>query len=163
MLTSPDSLQITTLSEREILITRSFNASRDLVYEAITRPELIKRWLGVRAGWTMPVCEMDLRPGGAYRWVWRQESDGTEMGVSGVFREVDPPRRIVHTERFDEAWYPGEGQVTIELVEAGGSTTLRMTLLYESREARDAVLSSPMDEGLAEGYDQLAELLASLA
>src|SRR5690606_13837593 len=103
----PGTLKITAQGEREIVMTRVFEAPRHLVFDAFTKPELLKRWLLGPDGWTMPVCEVDLRVGGAYRFVWRGR-DGTEMGVRGVYREVVPPERIVHTETFDQAWYPGE-------------------------------------------------------
>jgi uncharacterized protein YndB with AHSA1/START domain len=109
----------------------------------------------------MPVCEMDLRVGGKYRWVWRHDSKGTEMGVTGVYREIVPPERIVSTEQFDHAWYPGEAVGTVVLTEQGGKTTLTQTLLYESREARDGVLQSPMEQGVAASYDRLAEIVAA--
>jgi uncharacterized protein YndB with AHSA1/START domain len=141
-------------------MTREFDAPRTLVFEAWTKPELLKRWLGALEGWSMVVCEVDLRVGGAYRYLWRNE-DGTEMGMSGVYREIVPPERLVATEAFDEAWYPGKALDTTVLVERGGKTTVTVTVLYESREARDAVLQSPMAEGVAVGYDKLADLLAS--
>jgi uncharacterized protein YndB with AHSA1/START domain len=153
-------LTIEPRGDREIVMTRVFDAPRNLVFDAHTKPELLKRWLGVFGGWTLPVCEVDLRVGGTYRWVWRG-ADGKEMGVRGVYREVVPPERIVHTEKFDEAWYPGESLITTVLTEQGGKTTLTVTMRYESREARDAVLKSPMEGGLAQSYDKLAELLAS--
>jgi uncharacterized protein YndB with AHSA1/START domain len=153
-------LKIVPQSDREIVMTRVFDAARELVFDAYTRPELVKRWLGVFGGWTLPICEMDLRVGGAYRWVWRG-ADGAEMGVRGVFREVVPPGRIVHTEKFDEAWYPGEALVTTLFVDQGGKTLLKVIMRYESREARDAVLKSPMESGVSQSYDKLAELLAS--
>ena len=109
----------------------------------------------------MPVCEIDLRVGGAYRYVWRHDRDGTTMGMGGVYREIVTPERLVTTERFDEAWYPGEAVGTLVLVEQGGRTTLTQTVLYESREARDAVIKSNMEKGVAASYDRLAELLAS--
>jgi uncharacterized protein YndB with AHSA1/START domain len=109
----------------------------------------------------MPVCEIDLRVGGTYRYVWRNDSTGTEMGMGGVYREINVPERIVTTEKFDQAWYPGEAIGTLVLVEQGGKTTVTQTVLYESREARDAVLKSGMEKGVAESYDRLAELLAS--
>jgi uncharacterized protein YndB with AHSA1/START domain len=85
------------------------------------------------------------------------------MGMGGEFREIVPPQRIVSTEKFDESWYPGEGALsTVELVEEGGRTTLTQTVLYESREAREAVLKSPMESGVAVSFDRLAEVLASL-
>jgi len=152
-------LKVTARSDREIVMTRVFEAPGNLVFDAYTKPELLKRWLGVFGGWTMPVCEVDLRAGGAYRFVWRGP-DG-EMGIRGIYREVARPERLVNTEKFDEAWYPGEGLVTMVLAEQGGKTTMTVTLRYESREARDAVLKSPMEGGIAESYDKLAALLAS--
>ncbi len=154
-------LAVTTPSDRELVLTRVFDAPRSLVFEALTRPELLKRWFGVFGGWSLVVCEVDLRVGGAYRYLWRGP-DGPDMGMSGVYREVVPPERLVATESFDEPWYPGGALVTTTLVERGGRTTLTTTVLYESREARDMVLKSPMEEGVAAGYDALAELLSTL-
>jgi uncharacterized protein YndB with AHSA1/START domain len=142
------------------IATRAFNAPRNLVFDAHTKPELVNRWLLGPPGWTMPVCEIDLRVGGYYRYVWRNE-DGSEMGLGGVFREIVPPERLVATERFDQPWYPGEALDTTDFAEERGKTTVTLTVLYESREARDAVLKSPMEEGMAGGYDRLDELLAS--
>jgi uncharacterized protein YndB with AHSA1/START domain len=142
-------------------MTRVFNAPRDLVFDALTKPELVKRWLLGPPGWSMPVCEIDLRVGGSYRYVWRHVRDGTEMGMGGVYREIVAPERLVSTERFDEAWYPGEGLGTLVLVERGGRTTLTHTMLYESREARDAAMKSGMEKGVAASYDRLDDLLAS--
>jgi uncharacterized protein YndB with AHSA1/START domain len=156
-------LEVTTPSDREIAMTRVFDAPRTLVFDAHTKPELVKRWLGVRAGWSMPVCEIDLRVGGRYRYVWQQDSNGARMGMGGVYREIVRPERIVATEAFDESWYPGEAIDTTTLVERGGKTTLTITVQYQSKEARDGVLKSPMATGVAEGYDTLAELLASMA
>ena len=153
-------LQISTPSDREIAMTRVFDAPRSMVFDAHTKPELVKRWLGVRAGWTMPVCEIDLRVGGAYRYLWRGPHG--DMGMRGVFREIVRPERIVATEVFDEAWYPGEAVDTTVLVEKGGKTTLTLTVLYASKEARDGVIRSPATSGVSESYDKLAELLASM-
>ena len=152
-------LKIEPKGDREIAISRTFDAPRDLVFEAYTQPERLVRWLGVFASWKLAVCEMDLKVGGAYRWVWRDGASGTEMGVRGVFREVVPPARLVCTERFDEPWYEGEALVTVEFVERAGKTTLAMTLRYGSTATRDAVLRSPMESGMARSYDNLAELL----
>jgi len=154
-------LQLTAPGEREIVMTRVFDAPRQLVFDAHTKPELVKRWLLGPPGWSMPVCEIDLRVGGKYRYVWRHDREGTEMGMGGVYREIVTPERIVNTERFDEAWYPGEAVDTLVLVERGGRTTLTLTLRYESREARDAVLKSGMESGVTASYDRLADLLAS--
>jgi uncharacterized protein YndB with AHSA1/START domain len=154
-------LKLTTPSDREIAMTRVFEAPRRLVFDAHTKPDLVKRWLLGPPGWSMPVCEIDLRVGGKYRYVWRRDTDGTQMGMGGVYRAVVAPERIVNTERFDEAWYAGEALNTLVLVEKGGRTTLTQTMRYESREARDAVLKSDMESGVAASYDRLAELLAS--
>ena len=153
-------LEITTPSEREIAMTRVLNAPARLVFDAWTKPELIKRWLGVRAGWTMAVCEVDLRVGGAYRFVWR--GPDMTMGMGGLYREVVPPVRLVTTEKFNEAWYEGEAVDTMVLVEQAGKTTVTTTVRYVSRDVRDAVIKSDMASGVAEGYDKLAELLPSL-
>jgi uncharacterized protein YndB with AHSA1/START domain len=158
----PRRLQITTPSDREVAMTRTFDAPRRLVFDAFTKPELIKRWLGVRAGWTMPVCEVDLRVGGTYRYVWRGPK-GNDMGMGGVFREIVAPERIVATEKFDDSWYAGEAVDTTVFVEQGGQTTVTTTVRYESKEARDGVLATPMATGVAESYDTLAAYLASIA
>jgi uncharacterized protein YndB with AHSA1/START domain len=156
---SSGTLTVTTPTDREIAFSRVFNAPRELVFEAYTTPELVKQWLGVRAGWTFDVCEIDLRVGGAYRFVWRSEQ-GIEMGMGGVYRVVEPPVRLVATEKFDQSWYPGEAESTVTLDEKDGRTTLTLSVKYESKAARDGVLQSPAKEGLAEGFDNLARILA---
>jgi uncharacterized protein YndB with AHSA1/START domain len=158
--TSIGLLEITTPSDREIAMTRVFNAPARLVFDAWTKPELIKRWLGVRAGWTMEVCEVDLKVGGTYRFVWR--SPDMTMGMGGAYREIVPPVRLVSTEKFDEAWYEGEALDTIVLVEQDGKTTVTTTVRFVSREVRDAVIKSGMASGVAESYDKLEDLLPSL-
>ena len=160
-MTETGTLQITTPTEREIVMSRVFDAPRNLVFDAWTRPELLERWLGVRGGWSMVVCEVDLRVGGAYRFVWRGP-DGPEMGMGGVYREIASPERLVATESCDDPRYSGEALDTIVLVEEGGKTTATTTVLYESEEIRDAVLESGMARGVAESYDMLAEYLASM-
>ena len=160
-MTDGGTLTIAALWEREIAMTRVFNAPRQLVWDAMTKPELVNRWLLGPPGWSMPVCEIDLRVGGAYRYVWRRDSDGSEMGMGGVYRQIVPPERIVNTESFDDPWYPGEAVGTAVLVEKGGKTTLTTTVRYASREARDGVLKSNMEKGVAASYDRLAEILAS--
>jgi uncharacterized protein YndB with AHSA1/START domain len=154
-------LEITTPNDREIVMTRAFAAGSALVWEAYTRPEHLQRWLGVHNGWTFPVCEMDLRIGGSYRWVWRAPN-GTEMGMGGTYREIVPGVRIVATERFDNPWYEGEAIDTIEFAERAGTTTLIMTVLYDSKAIRDAVLQSPMETGVAAGFDTLERLLPTM-
>lgn len=157
------SLTITLPSEREILMSREFDAARPLVWRAITTPELVKRWLLGPPGWEMTVCRIDLRVGGAFRYEWRKDT-GEEMGMGGEFREIEPPQRLVNTEQFDEAWYEGEALVMQRLVEhAGGRrTTLNLTVRYDSRAIRDTVLASPMKEGVTACYDLLATLLKTM-
>ena len=150
-------LKVTTPSDREIVLTRVFDARRHLVFDAFTKPELLKRWFGPR-GWSLVVCEVDLRVGGTFRFVLRGP-DGTDMGMRGVYREIMSPERSVHMESFDD--YPGESQVTAVLVEQAGKTTLTVTVLYPSQEVRDIVIRSGMEHGAAESYDKLAEMLAS--
>jgi len=153
------SLKITTPTERELVMTRVFDAPRSMVFDALTKPELVKRWLLGPPGWTMPVCEVDLRVGGAYRYVWRN-ADGREMGMGGTFREIRRPDRLVTTELFDDDWTGGETLVTTELVEQKGKTTLKTTVRYSSREARDGAIKTGMATGVEASYDRLEKLLA---
>lgn len=153
-------LTVTTPSDREIVMTRVFDAPRDLVFAAYTRPDLLQLWFGP-PGWALAVREIDLRVGGTYRFVWRG-SDGTEMGLRGTYREIVSPERLVSTETFDDPWYPGEAVSTLVLAEQGGRTTLTNTILYESKEIRDGVLQSSMEHGVAATYDRLEELSASI-
>lgn len=157
-----NTLKVTANGDREIVMTRSFDAPRRLVFEAMTKPELMKRWFGVFGGWSLAVCDVDLRVGGSYRYLWRGP-DGVQMGMRGVYREVVPPERIVNTEQFDESWYPGGAVETVVLTENAGKTTMTSTVLYDSREARDAVLKSPMETGVAANYDNLETFLETMA
>jgi uncharacterized protein YndB with AHSA1/START domain len=154
-------LQVSTPSDRELAMTRVFDAPRAMVFDAWTKPELLRRWLGVFGSWTFAVCEVDLRVGGKYRFVWRGK-DGNEMGMGGVYREIVRPERIVCTEKFDDPWYEGDAIDTTTFVERGGKTTMTTTVLYASKEIRDAVLKSPMESGVAKSYDKLAEVLAAI-
>ena len=153
-------LLVTTPSDREIAMTRVFDAPSSMVFDALTKPELIKRWLGAFGGWSFVVCEVDLKVGGAYRYEWRGAS-GEKLAMGGIYREIVRPERIVYTEKFDESWYAGDGLDTTILEEKNGRTTLTTTVRYESKEVRDAVLKSPMEGGVSKGFDKLAELLAS--
>ncbi len=155
-MTDTGSLKITTPTDREIVMTRTFNAPRQLVFEAMIQPELLKRWLLGPPGWEMTDCELAGEVGGAYRWAWRH-ADGQTMSLHGVFREWTPPARTVCTQVMEGV--PGETLVTSVLAEQGGKTTLTTTVLYASREARDAALKSGMEHGVAASYDRLAELL----
>jgi uncharacterized protein YndB with AHSA1/START domain len=151
-------LQVSTPTDREIVMTRVFDAPRRLVFDAFSKPELLKRWFGPR-GWSLAVCEVDFRPGGGFRFVLRSP-DGKDMGMRGVYREIVPPDRSVHMESFDD--YPGESQVTAVFEEQDGKTTLTVSVLYPSQMVRDVVIQSGMEHGAAESYDKLAELLPSL-
>jgi uncharacterized protein YndB with AHSA1/START domain len=154
-------LSITTPSDREIAMSREFDAPRALVFQAWTTPELLARWLGVHRSWKMVTCKIDLRPGGSYHWAWR-DSEGREMGMRGEYREVVVPERIVSTEVFDDPWYTGSAVGTVQFVEHAGRTTVTQTVLYESKDARDQVLKSPMEDGIVVGYAALDEVLSQL-
>ena len=156
------SLHVEPLGDREIVMTRAFAAPRQLVFEALTKPALVQRWLGVFGGWELAVCEIDLRVGGTYRWVWRNPDRKQDMGVRGVYREIAAPDRLVCTEQFDDPWYKGEALCTVAFVEDGGKTTMTVTMHYESTETRDGVLASPMEGGVEQSYNKLAELLSTM-
>ena len=153
-------LEITTPSPTEIRFTRSFKAPAGLVFDAYTVPALVRRWLLGPGGWTMPVCEIDLKPGGGFRYVWRHES-GAEMGMKGTYVEIDVPRLIVHTELFDEDWTGGETQVRQDFVETDGITTVTQVVRYASEAARDGALKTPMAEGMEAGFARLEDMLAN--
>ena len=114
----PGSFKVSTPTDREIRVARDFHAPRQLVFDAFTKPDMVRRWLLGPPGWTMPVCEIDLKVGGAYRYVWRK-TGVKDMGMGGIFREIVPPERLVATERFDESWYPGDALDTTVFVEEG--------------------------------------------
>jgi len=159
-MTEIGSLKVSTPSEREISLTRTFDAPRSLVFDAYTKPELLKRWAGGPAGWNLVVCEVDLRVGGAWRWVI-EGPDGQQMGLGGVYLEIVPPERLVSTEAYDNPWYEGEATSRIDLDERAGRTTLTLTVRYASQAVRDAVLQGPAAQGVAAGLDKLAEVLAA--
>lgn len=153
-------LQVTLPSDREILMTRVFDAPRRFVFEALTRAELLRRWFGGPPGWRLDVCEIDARAGGKYRYVWVRDN-GEVMGMGGTILECVAPERLVATEQFDQAWYEGQGVSSIVLSEENGRTTLRLTVQYDSKAVRDHVLSFPATSGVEMGYDRLAEWLSS--
>lgn len=155
-------LKLTTPSETEIAVTRVFDAPRRLVFKAWTTPELLKRWLYGPEEWRLTVCEFDPKVGGKVRFEWHNH-EGKGMGLSGVCREIAPPERLAFTEVWDEDWTGGETLVTIVFREDAGKTTMTQTVLYSSQAARDAVLKTAMDKGMAVSYNRLAELLPSLA
>lgn len=150
--------KVTTPTDKEIQMTRVFDAPRHLVIDAFSKPELLKKWLLGPPGWEMVVCNVATKPGERYRYEWRNTATGHQFGTGGVAREISPGR-IVHTEVMDGQ--PGESLVTTDFVEEGGKTTVTMTLLFESKEIRDMALKSGMERGVAASYNRLEELLAS--
>jgi uncharacterized protein YndB with AHSA1/START domain len=155
--------QVTLPSDTEVKVTRSFKAPRALVYRAYTDPKLVQRWLAGQPGWSMPVCEMDVRVGGNYRWQWQSDEGNEEFGFSGTFREVQPNAKLVHTERYDAAAgfeFPGgDALVTVTFTEDNGITTLTTLIDYKSNEARDAAVSTGMTDGMEQSYQLLDQLL----
>lgn len=150
----------TTPSDREVGVTRVFDAPRELVWKTYTEPEHIRQWMLGPDGWSMEVCEIDLRPGGAYRFAWRKD-DGSELTIAGVHREVEPPERLVSTESWGPEW--PEALNTIVFSEEDGRTTLSITVLYPTQEARDAALATGMTDGMTMSLDRLEEILGGLA
>ena len=162
-----DKAQVTLPSDREVKVTRSFKAPRALVYRAHTEPELVRRWLLGPPGWSMPVCEMDVRVGGKYRWRWRNDQDGSEFGFSGTFREVKAPERLVHSEAYEPGTvggsFPGnDAVVTVTFTEDGGVTTLTSLIDFGSKEARDAAMATGMTDGMEQSYQLLDKVLTEV-
>jgi uncharacterized protein YndB with AHSA1/START domain len=155
-------LEVTTPSDLEIRMTRVFNAPRPLVFEAMWRPELLKRWLLGPEGWEMHLCDVDFRVGGSYRYGWRHLEKGQAFGFQGRFLELAEPERIVSTEKFLDDPRPGESVNTLVLTESGGKTMLTLTMKLDSKEARDAVLATGMTDGVGISYDRLDGILAEL-
>ena len=158
-LSPADTMTLAPRGDQEIVCTREFDAPRAMVFDAYTRPELLKRWLLGPDGWSLVVCDVDLRVGGKYRWVW--EKGDSRMGMGGEYREVKRPDKIVCTEVFDDPWYPGEGLTTVTLTERNGRTLLTTVMRYVSKEARDGVLKSGMEHGLKASYNRLDSVLSS--
>ena len=151
---------LTTPSDREIIITRVVDAPRHLVFEVYTNPAHLPHWMLGPKGWTMPICEIDLRVGGAWHFVWRR-SDGTEMEMRGVYQEIVPPERLVSTESWGGDW--PETLNTLVLTEEDGKATMTCTVLYASKETRDAALGTGMKEGWSASYDRLDKYLRRMA
>ena len=160
-MTDTKALDVTTPSDLEVTITRVFDAPRALVFDAFTKPALVKRWLLGPPGWTMPVCEIDPKVGGAIRYVWRHPERG-DMAMSGTFRKIERPDRLVHTELFDQDWTGGEALVTTTFEEHEGRTVVSATVRYSSRAARDGALKTGMIAGWSKGHDRLDDLLVSI-
>jgi uncharacterized protein YndB with AHSA1/START domain len=164
MATGLEGAQVALPSDREVEVTRRFRAPRHLVYAAYTEPRLVQRWLLGPPGWTMPVCEMDVRVGGKYRWRWRSDEGGQEFGFYGEFLEVSPPARLVHVEYYDPGDLGndmGDGAViTVTFEEQDGVTTLTSRMEFKTKAARDAALSTGMTDGMEQSYQRLDEVLA---
>lgn len=152
-------LTIAPRDDREIVLTRTFDVPRARVFEGWTDAALMRRWLGGPPGWSLTACEVDARVGGVYRFVWRGP-DGGEMSLRGTYREIAAPTRIVGAEVFEPACFGGEVVVTVTLDVRGGGTLLTMAMRYDTAEARDGALASPMGDGIAGNLDGLATLLA---
>ena len=152
----PDALTVTMPSDTEIEVTRLFNAPAQLVWDAHTQPRLVQRWMLGPDGWTMPICEIDFRVGGKYRYGWANPKDGRAFEMSGQFKEIAPIERIVHSERFGEM----EAQVTMQLAESGGKTTMTLKIGYASKQARDAAFATGMTSGMERSYQRLDEIAA---
>ncbi len=168
MITRPDPADVTLPDDRSVLVTRSFNASSDRVYAAYTEPALLQRWLLGPPGWTMPVCEMDLRVGGTYRWKWRSDEGGQEFGFTGTFLAVEPGALLRHTEAFDpgdtgEHMGDGHSEVTVTFSQHGEVTTVNTLIAYASPEDREAAMSTGMTDGMEMSYQKLDDLLEASA
>lgn len=159
-----DKAQVTLPSDREVQVVRSFRAPRALVYRCYSEPELIRQWMLGPPGWTMPVCEMDVRVGGTYRWRWRSKDGATEFGFSGVFREVTPGLRTVHTETYDAGntgagESGGEALIATTFTEAAGMTTVTTLMDFGSKDVRDAAMATGMTDGMEQSYALLDKVL----
>ncbi len=152
---SKKGVDVSTPSDREIRVTRVFDAPRELVFECHAKPELLKRWLLGPPGWSMPGCEVDFRVGGKYLYTWRNDADGSEFSIGGVHKEIAQPERIVTLENFmgDEALN------TLTFDEKNGRTTLVLTMRFENKEKRDQALATGMADGIASSYDRLDQVL----
>jgi uncharacterized protein YndB with AHSA1/START domain len=151
-------LNLTLPSDREISMTRVFNAPASVLFDVWTKPEHVRKWYGVRQT-TVTVCDIDLRVGGAWRWVVTR--NGMEVAFSGVFREIDPPRRLQRTEVF-EAMPGAESLVTLTFDEKDGQTTLTLNMFFPSKQDRDGALKSGMELGIKECFQKIDDLVATL-
>jgi uncharacterized protein YndB with AHSA1/START domain len=163
-MTMPQTLDVTTPNDRDVVVTRVFDAPRSLIWECHTKPDLVRRWMLGPDGWTMPVCDIDLRVGGRYRNVWRSETDGSEFGFRGEYRELKAPVRLVHTEWFDGQEYDENNATvnTLTLDEEGGRTTLTYVMRFPTKEIREQALGTGMTDGMASSYDRLERVVVEL-
>ncbi|MBK8838482.1 MAG: SRPBCC family protein [Hyphomonadaceae bacterium] len=158
--------QVSLPSDTEVRVTRDFAAPRNLVWQAHTDPKLVKRWMLGPPGWSMPVCEMDVRPGGKYRWRWRSDENRAEFGFHGDFHEVDAPAKMVHAEYYDPGDIGGAMDISHPAIirtafsEKSGVTSLEMVMRFASRDIRDAAVSTGMTDGMEMGYERLDQMFA---
>lgn len=166
MMRTMEKAQVSLPADTQVRVTRDFVAPRQLVWDCHTRPALVRRWMLGPPGWSMPVCEMDVRPGGKYRWRWKSNANGAEFGFFGDFREVDQPARMVHAENYDPGDIGGKMDVsqpaiiTTTFSEKDGVTSLEMIMTFASKEVRDAAVSTGMTDGMEIGYQRLDKLFA---
>lgn len=150
-------VDVKTPSDLEIAVTRIFDAPARMVFDAHTKPEIVQRWMLGPPGWSMPVCEIDLRVGGRYRHVWRNDASGQQFAATGEFKEIAQPTRIVHSEAMEGCI--GDSWVTLTLIENNGRTTLTTLMRFLSKEIRDAALASGMADGMGASYDRLEQFV----
>lgn len=155
----PRTTTITTPTDTEVLAVRTFDAPRELLWACHTDPRHVPHWMLGPEGWTMPVCEIDLRVGGRWHFVWRK-SDGTEMEMNGVYREVVPPARLVNTEAWGDP-FPETVNTTV-FEEENGKTKVSVTMLFPSKKARDEAMKTGMEDGWDQSYDRLDGYIRSI-
>ncbi|SDN85771.1 SRPBCC domain-containing protein [Lentzea jiangxiensis] len=160
MSTTKFGTEVTLPSDTEIAMTRTFDAPAALVWKAYTEPEFLRRWLLGPDGWEMPICEIDLRVGGQWRYGWALPDGSQAFEMHGEYTEVVPHSRIANTEVFEDN---PPAQTVVEFVEEGGRTTMTTTMRLVSQEARDAVLATGMADGAGRSYERLGEVLATLS
>jgi uncharacterized protein YndB with AHSA1/START domain len=149
-------VDVTTPTELDIRITRAFDAPPELVFDAHTKPDLLKKWMLGPPGWSMGACEIDLRVGGRYRVLWRSDENGDEFNVRGQYRDIERPARLINTETFDGV--AGETLCAALFAPSGDGTFMTLTMSYESQELRDGALQSGMADGMAECFDRLDDV-----
>jgi len=158
-LAKPSPIVYSTPSDLEFQMTRVVEAPVLLVWDAHTRPEHVQQWMLGPAGWSLPVCEIDLREGGRWHFVWRRAT-GTEIAMEGRYREVTPPHRLVSTERWGPEWPETINTLALSAVEGG--TLITSTMLFPSKEARDAATATGMTDGMTVSYDRLLQYLPTM-
>lgn len=160
LLSKSGMLEVHARGERELQMKRKFHAPKQLVFDAHTKAELVRRWCYGPEGWSFETCEIDLKVDGTFRYVWRSD-DGRTMGMKGRFLEIQAPDRIVHTEIFDEDWTGGETIVTTLFEEVNGITHLSCSVVYASKEAREGALRTGMVDGMEMGYARIESIIAA--